>query len=108
VKERWADIKDKAQTDCSMYFLPSGDLEKIKIRAVNEGLWEDLGNGYVTKKPKPKQAGCRSLRVRRNAGRWLHGPHRSALSMPAPKRLVCTTPRTLKSQRQVRSLPMTS
>ena len=53
----WADIKDKAQTDCSMYFLPSGDLEKIKTRAINEGLWEDLGNGYVTKKPKPKQAG---------------------------------------------------
>jgi hypothetical protein len=53
----WADIKDKAQTDCSMYFLPHGDLEKIKTRAINEGFWEDLGNGYVTKKPKPKQAG---------------------------------------------------
>ncbi len=24
----WADIKDKVQTDCSMYFLPAGDLEK--------------------------------------------------------------------------------
>jgi hypothetical protein len=52
----WADIKDKAQTDCSMYFLPAGDLERIKTRACTEGKWEDLGNGHVTKKPKPKQA----------------------------------------------------
>lgn len=52
----WSDIKDKAQTDCSMYFLPQGDLERIKQRAINEGKWEDLGNGQVTKKPKPKQA----------------------------------------------------
>ena len=52
----WSDIKDKAQTDCSMYFLPQGDLERLKTRACNEGKWEDLGNGQVTKKPKPKQA----------------------------------------------------
>lgn len=51
----WSDIKDKAQTDCSMFFLPPGDLDKIKARAVNEGIWEDLGNGYISKKPKPKQ-----------------------------------------------------
>lgn len=52
----WSDIKDKAQTDCSMYFLPQGDLERLKTRACNEGKWEDLGNGQVTKKPQPKQA----------------------------------------------------
>lgn len=52
----WTDIKDKAQTDCNMYLLPPGDLDKIKTRAVNEGKWEDLGNGWVTKRPKPKEA----------------------------------------------------
>lgn len=52
----WADIKDKSQTDCSMYFLPAGDLERIKTRACTEGKWEDLGNGHITKKPQPKQA----------------------------------------------------
>jgi hypothetical protein len=59
----WADIKDKAQTDCSMFFLPPGDIDKIKLRAINEGLWEDLGNGYVSKKPKPKQVSVQVLPI---------------------------------------------
>jgi hypothetical protein len=53
----WADIKDKIQSDCSMYFLVPGDLDKIKSRAINEGLWEDLQNGWISKKPKPKTSG---------------------------------------------------
>jgi hypothetical protein len=52
----WADIKERAQTDCAMYFLPPGDIEKIKLRACNEGKWDDLGNGWVSKAPKPKEA----------------------------------------------------
>lgn len=52
----WADIKERSQTDCSMYFLPPGDLDKIRLRACNEGRWEDLGNGWVTKSPRPKEA----------------------------------------------------
>jgi hypothetical protein len=53
----WNDIKDKIQSDCSMYFLVPGDLDKIKSRAVNEVLWEDLQNGWISKKPKPKTSG---------------------------------------------------
>lgn len=53
----WNDVKDKIQSDCSMYFLVPGDLDKIKLRAVNEGLWEDLQNGWISKKPKPKTSG---------------------------------------------------
>lgn len=53
----WSDIKDKIQSDCSMYFLVPGDLDKIKLRAINEGLWEDLQNGWISKKPKPKTSG---------------------------------------------------
>lgn len=52
----WDDIKDRAQTDCSMYFLPPNDIDKIKKRACNEGKWEDLGNGWVSKAPKAKEA----------------------------------------------------
>lgn len=53
----WVDIKDRVQTDCGMFFLAPGDLEKVKARALNEGLWEDIGNGWVTKRPRPKEAG---------------------------------------------------
>lgn len=52
----WNDIKEKTQTDCSMYFLPPGDLDRIKTHAITRGLWEDLGNGHISKKPQPKQA----------------------------------------------------
>lgn len=52
----WADIKSKVQSDCSMYFLPPGELDKLKTRVVSEGKWEDLDGGWVTKSPKPKEA----------------------------------------------------
>lgn len=52
----WSDVKERAQLDCSMYFLPPGDLDRIKARAINEAKWEDLGNGWVTKRPRPKEA----------------------------------------------------
>jgi hypothetical protein len=52
----WADVKERVQEDAAMYFLPPGDLERIKAKAINEGRWEDLANGWITKKPKPKEA----------------------------------------------------
>ncbi len=38
-----------------MSWLPPKGLDTLKSVACNRGLWEDLGNGYVTKKPKKKQ-----------------------------------------------------
>jgi hypothetical protein len=38
-----------------MPWLPPRGLEMLKTIACNRGLWEDLGNGYVTKKPKKKR-----------------------------------------------------
>ena len=52
----WSDVKDKVQEDAAMYLLPPGDLERIKTKAINEGRWEDLSNGWITKRPKPKEA----------------------------------------------------
>ena len=46
-----------------MFFLPPGDVELVKKRAINEGRWEDLGNGYISKKPKPKQASVQFAQV---------------------------------------------
>jgi len=52
----WSDIRERAQSNCSMYFLVPGDLDKIKQRAITEAIWEDLQNGWISKKPKPKAA----------------------------------------------------
>jgi Fn3 domain-containing protein len=38
-----------------MLWLPPKGLEMLKSIACNRGLWEDLGNSYVTKKPEKKK-----------------------------------------------------
>src|SRR3972149_1195809 len=38
-----------------MPWLPPKGLDGLKSIACNRGLWEDLNNGYVTKKPKKKK-----------------------------------------------------
>ena len=38
-----------------MPWLPPRSLDQLKNVACNRGLWEDLGNGYITKKPKKKR-----------------------------------------------------
>jgi hypothetical protein len=39
-----------------MPWLPPKGLDTLKSIACNRVLWEDLGNGYVTKRPKKKRA----------------------------------------------------
>lgn len=51
---RWADIADRYMEQAGMYWLPPKGLDSLKAIACNRGIWEDLGNGYVTKKPKKK------------------------------------------------------
>jgi hypothetical protein len=51
---RWSDVADNYATQAGMYWLPPRGLDTLKSIACNRGLWEDLGNGYVTKKPKKK------------------------------------------------------
>ena len=52
---RWSDVVDRYAEQPGMYWLPPRGLETLKTLACNLGLWEDLGNGYVTKKPKKKK-----------------------------------------------------
>ncbi len=52
---RWSDVVDRYSEQAGMYWLPPKGLDSLKSIACNRGLWEDLGNGYVTKKPKKKQ-----------------------------------------------------
>ncbi|MGV8127492.1 MAG: anti-phage-associated DUF499 domain-containing protein [Methanothrix sp.] len=51
---RWTDIVDRYSEQAGMPWLPPKGLDSLKSIAVNRGLWEDLGNGYITKKPMKK------------------------------------------------------
>lgn len=52
---RWSDVLDRYAEQSGMPWLPPRGLDTLKSIACNRGLWEDLGNGYVTKKPKKKR-----------------------------------------------------
>lgn len=51
---RWSDVADRYSEDPRMPWLPQRGLDELKRIAINRGLWEDLGNGYITKKPRKK------------------------------------------------------
>jgi hypothetical protein len=52
---RWSDILDRAAEQAGMYWLPPKGIEQLKNLACNRGIWEDLGTGYITKKPQKKK-----------------------------------------------------
>ncbi|MDB5972090.1 MAG: hypothetical protein JWQ90_4540 [Hydrocarboniphaga sp.] len=52
---RWSDAADRYTEQAGMPWLPPRGLDTLKTIACNRGLWEDLGNGYVSKKPKKKR-----------------------------------------------------
>jgi len=52
---RWSDAADRYAEQASMPWLPPRGLDNLKSIAFNRGLWEDLGNGYITKRPKKKR-----------------------------------------------------
>lgn len=52
---RWSDVADRYAEQPGMPWLPPKGLDALKAIACNRGLWEDLNNGYVTKKPAKKR-----------------------------------------------------
>ncbi len=52
---RWSDMADRYCEQPGMPWLPPKGLESLKSISCNRGLWEDLGNGYVTHKPRKKK-----------------------------------------------------
>ena len=52
---RWTDAADRYFEQAGMTWLPPKGLDTLKSIACNRGLWEDLGNGYVSKNPKRKR-----------------------------------------------------
>ena len=51
---RKTDLLDKMKQKTQMPWVPSRGFDLLAIEAYQRGAWEDLGNGYITKKPKPK------------------------------------------------------
>jgi len=58
---RWSDVADRYAEQAGMYWLPPKGLDTLKAIACNRGLWEDLGNGYVTKKLKKKRTSAQVI-----------------------------------------------
>jgi uncharacterized protein DUF499/Fn3 domain-containing protein len=58
---RWSDVADRYAEQAGMPWLPPKGAETLKSIACNRGLWEDLGNGYVTKKPKKKRTSAQVI-----------------------------------------------
>jgi hypothetical protein len=52
---RWSDVADRYSEQPGMPWLSPKGLDTLKSIACNRGLWEDLGNGYITRKPKKKK-----------------------------------------------------
>ncbi len=51
---RKTDLIDKMRQKTQMPWLPPKGLDELIMEACQRGAWEDMGNGYITKKPKPK------------------------------------------------------
>jgi hypothetical protein len=58
---RWSDVVDRYAERAGMPWLPPKGLESLRTIAFNRGLWEDLKNGYVTKKPKKKRTSAQVI-----------------------------------------------
>jgi hypothetical protein len=52
---RKTDLLDRMKQKTQMPWLPSRGFDELAIEAYQRGVWEDMGNGYITKKPKPKK-----------------------------------------------------
>ncbi len=57
----WENVGARSKTQPGMPWVPPGGLEDLKNVALARGLWEDLGNGNVTKRPQPKKTSCQIL-----------------------------------------------
>jgi hypothetical protein len=58
---RWSDVTDRYAEQAGMPWLPPKGLDTLRSLACNRGLWEDLGNGYVTKNPKKKRTSAQVI-----------------------------------------------
>ncbi|RWO93350.1 MAG: DUF499 domain-containing protein [Mesorhizobium sp.] len=58
---RWSDVVDRYAEQAGMPWLPPKGLDTLKSIACNRGHWEDLGNGYITKRPRKKRTSAQVI-----------------------------------------------
>lgn len=51
---RKVELLDRMKQNTRMPWLPTRSVDQLFNEAFQRGVWEDLGNGYITRKPKPK------------------------------------------------------
>ena len=51
---RKTDLLDKMKQNTQMPWIPPKGFDLLLQEAFKRGVWEDLGNGYITRNPKPK------------------------------------------------------
>ena len=51
---RKIDLLDKMKQSTRMPWMPVKGFDQLALEAFQRGIWEDLGNGYYTRSPKPK------------------------------------------------------
>ncbi|NCN05110.1 MAG: ATP-binding protein [Spirochaetales bacterium] len=51
---RESELTDKLRQKTQMPWLPPSGLKQLILEACQRGAWENLGNSYISKKPKPK------------------------------------------------------
>ena len=73
---RWADAVDRYAEQAGMPWMPPKGLDTLKSIACNRGLWEDLGNGYVTRRPKKKATSAQFIAEPAHGGRGRSQDHR--------------------------------
>jgi hypothetical protein len=54
-RARWTDIIDRANENPGFFWLPPKGLDHLKRLATVKGRWEDLGDGWITKRPEKKK-----------------------------------------------------
>lgn len=82
----WADAADRYAEQAGMPWLPPRGLDQLKAIAITRGLWEDLGDGHVSKKPAKKRTSAQVVREQGPDDEgWVHLKVNPVNAGPAPR-----------------------
>ena len=57
----WKDLLLRAESQAGFPWLPPKGLEQLRELACNRGAWENLGDGHLSKAPRPKRTGAQII-----------------------------------------------